>query len=101
MAGNWKKSAKGFLEKSDTVLKNANKVMQVANDANETYKHYQYSMKFRNSEEGQTELAEAKRLNAIGEVVFKVNIILIVLMIAATIILCVTGNDIVLRLLHI
>lgn len=94
VAGNWKKSVGEFMD-------TANGVLGAANDARATYRHYKQGKEYRNSEEAWEDFAEAKRINKIDEAVFRMNAIFVVLMIGVTIVLCVTGNDIVLRLLHI
>lgn len=108
LAGNWKKSVGEFIDTANEAMSAANKavdtasgVLNVANDAREIYRHYENRRSFRDSEEGKAKLAKAERIDEIGEVVFKMNVIIIFLMIVITIALCVTGNDILLRLLHI
>lgn len=108
MASGWKKSVGEFIDTANEAMSAANKavdtasgVLNVANDARETYRHYEKKKGFKDSEKGKAQLAEAERIDEIGEVIFKMNVIVIVLMIVIMIVLCVTGNDIVLRLLHI
>lgn len=101
VAGDWKKSVGEFIDTANEAMGAANSVLNAANDARETYRYFQDNKGYRYSEKGQSDYAEAKRIEKIDEAVCMTTAILIILMIVVTIVLCVMGNDIVLRLLHI
>ena len=108
MASSWKKSVGKFIDTTNEVMDATNKVVnnvgnvvKAANDARATYRHYEKRKGYRDSEEGKEKLAKAERIEKIDAIVFRINVILVVSIIVATIALCMSGNDIVLKLLHI
>lgn len=94
--------------KLDDVLRNASDLLDFANEVRDEYRegvrfanHVDDAIDYYNSEEREMDLQIIEsydRKNNISAILF---IILWILIIVATIVLCVTGNDVILKLLHI
>ena len=86
----------------------ADKALDVANDIRDGYRdgmeiadRYERAQEYINSEQRQKEHAKAQKIERVDGNIIKFFVGLWILMILCTIILCVMGNDIILRLMGV
>jgi hypothetical protein len=91
------------------IITSANNILDTTNEAvstaNNTLKgvrdHYRSGKKYYNSKKAQVDFAKAEKFNRQSDFVTGLMVVLWLVLIIGTIVLCVTGNDIVLELLHL
>lgn len=78
-----------------------NATNKVLNSMTEISDHYVNGKKYYNSKKAQVDFAKAEKFNRQSDFVTGLMVVLWLVLIIGTIVLCVTGNDIVLELLHL
>jgi type IV secretory pathway component VirB8 len=83
------------------VIRTAQKVTNVAAKADQTVSHYKRVEEYKQSEAWEKDIKKAHKIQNITDIVFIFFLLLWLVIIIATIVLCVKNNDIVLTLLHL
>lgn len=91
-------SSKKVKISANQVLNATNKVL---NSMTEISDHYVNGEKYYNSKQAKADLVEVQKLRKRTDFVAGLTVVLWLVLIIGTIVLCVTGNDIVLELLHL
>lgn len=98
-------SANNILDKTNDVMDTANMAMNIANSTlegvNDVRNHYRYGRDYYYSDEAKADFAKAKKINRRTDFIAGLTVILWIAIIIGTIVLCVTGNDIILQILHL
>lgn len=96
---------KGIITSANNILDTTNDIVNVANNTikgvSDVRDHYRSGKKYYNSEEAQVDFAKAEKLSQKSDFVTGLMVVLWLVLIIGTIVLCVTGNDIVLEFLHL
>jgi cell division protein FtsX len=83
------------------VIRTAQKVTDLAAKADQTVSHYQRVEEYKKSGEWERDIKKAHKIQNITDMVFIFFLLLWLVIIIATIVLCVKNNDIILTLLHL
>jgi hypothetical protein len=83
------------------IIRTAQKVTNLAAQADQTASHYQRVQKYRKSEEWKKDVEKAHKIDNIQGAIEIFFLVLWLAIIVATVVLCVKNNDIVLTLLHL
>lgn len=98
-------SANNILDTTNDLMGVANSTLNKANNAlegvNDVRNHYRSGRAYYNSEQAKADFAKASKINRKSYFVSYLMVILWVVIIIGTIVLCVTGNDIILEVLHL
>lgn len=97
-------SLEGMFSKMDEILGKTNQVMDTANNTlegvNDVRNHYKNGKRYLKEQSAEDDI-KVQKINRKTNFVVRLMLILWAVMIIGTIVLCVTGNDIVLQMLHL
>ena len=97
-------SLEGMFSKMDEILDKTNQVMDTANNTldgvNDVRNHYKNGKRYLKEQSAEDDI-KVQKINRKTNFVVRLMLILWAVMIIGTIVLCVTGNDIVLQVLHL
>ena len=97
-------SLEGMFSKMDEILDKTNQVMDTANNTlegvNDVRNHYKNGKRYLKEQSTEDDI-KVQKINRKTNFVVRLMLILWAVMIIGTIVLCVTGNDIVLQVLHL
>ncbi len=97
-------SLEGMFSKMDEILDKTNQVMDTANNTldgvNDVRNHYKNGKRYLKEQSAEDDI-RVHKINRKTNFVVRLMLILWAVMIIGTIVLCVTGNDIVLQVLHL
>lgn len=97
-------SLEGMFSKMDEILDKTNQVMDTANNTldgvNDVRNHYKNGKRYLKEQSAEDDI-KVQKINRKTNFVVRLMLILWAMMIIGTIVLCVTGNDIVLQVLHL
>lgn len=97
-------SLEGMFSKMDEILDKTNQVMDTANNTlegvNDVRNHYKNGKRYLKEQSAEDDI-KVQKINRKTNFVVRLMLILWAVMIIGTIVLCVTGNDIVLQMLHL
>lgn len=91
-------SANNILDTTNEAVSTANNTLKGVSDVRD---HYRSGKKYYNSKKAQVGFAKAEKFNRQSDFVTGLMVVLWLVFIIGTIVLCVTGNDIVLEFLHL